>query len=76
MLLDQFIHRFQLEKNQPPLHVNELLDYIQKSYLQREISIVEYKTLFFELDKQNAEKPQSYFIRLNQTHLESINIPG
>jgi hypothetical protein len=65
-----------LEKNQPPLHANELLDYLQKRYIHSEISIVEYKILFNELTKRNAEKPHSYEMNLNQTHLQHINIPG
>jgi hypothetical protein len=75
-MLEELIHRFQLEKNQPPLHANELLDYVQKRYIQREISIVEYKVLFNELNKRNAEKPHSYEMNIHQTHLQHINIPG
>ena len=76
MLFEELIHRFKLEKNQPPLHANELLDFVQKSYIQREISIRDYKKLYYELNKRNAEKPQSYVIRIDQTHLKCINIPG
>lgn len=76
MLFEELIHRFQLEKNQPPGHANELLDYIQKSYIQKELSIVEYKKLYSELEKRNAEKPQSYLFNLNQAYLQNINISG
>lgn len=76
MLLEDLIHRFTSEKNQAPLHANDLLDYVQKQYIHREISIVEYKKLFCELDKRQAEKPQSYTMRIDQTHLQSINLPG
>jgi hypothetical protein len=75
-MLEELIHRFQLEKNQPPHHANELLDYVQKRYIQSEISIVEYKNLFNELTKRNAEKPHSYIMNINQTHLQHITIPG
>jgi hypothetical protein len=57
MLVEGLIHHFKLVKQRNPLHVNELLDYIQKGYISGELSIVEYKKLFFELDKRNAEKP-------------------
>jgi hypothetical protein len=62
MLVKNLINHFKIEKNRSPLHVNELLDYIQKRYIYDELSIVEYKKLFAELEKRNAEKPTSYFI--------------
>lgn len=57
MLVEGLINRFKLAKKRNPSHVNELLDYIQRCYIYGELSIVEYKKLFFELDKRNAEKP-------------------
>ncbi|KMY42763.1 YppF family protein [Peribacillus loiseleuriae] len=63
MLVEDLIHRFELVKKRNPLHANELLDYIQKGYIYGELSIVEYKKLFFELDKLEAEKPMSFFIK-------------
>jgi hypothetical protein len=57
MLVEGLIKRFKLAKKRNPSHVNELLDYIQRCYIYGELSIVEYKKLFFELDKRNAEKP-------------------
>ena len=62
MLVKNLINHFQIEKNRSPLHVNELLDYIQKRYINGELSIVEYKKFFAELTKRNAEKPTSYYI--------------
>ncbi len=59
-MLEELINKFQSGKMRNPLHVNELLDYLQKSYIFGELSIVEYKKLFFELDKLKAEKPQSF----------------
>ncbi|MBM4761313.1 YppF family protein [Bacillus sp. B15-48] len=76
MLMERLTNRFMEEKNQAPLHANELLDFIQKQYLNREICIVEYKQLYFELDKRQAEKPQSYIMKFNQNHLQRVNIPG
>ena len=75
MLYEELRNRYQLEKDQLPLHANELLDYIQKSYIQREISIVEYKKFYSILHKRNAEKPHSYMIKQTRT-LPNINIPG
>ena len=74
MLIEELAQRFKQVKEQQPEHVNELLDFVQKCYLLGEISIVEYKELCCELDKRNAEKPQSYFIKL--ISFEKINIPG
>jgi CRISPR/Cas system-associated endoribonuclease Cas2 len=73
MLLEELVHRFELAKNQKPEHVNELLDYIQKSYLYGELSIVEYKKIFFELDKLGAEKPNSFFVKQDRLFFEKIN---
>lgn len=74
MVVQDLINHYKLVKNQNPSHVNELLDYIQKCYIQGELSIVEYKKLFFELDKRNAEKPYSYIIKT--TPFEKVDIPG
>ncbi len=75
-MLEELIQQIKIEKNQSPEHANDLLDYLQKRYIQRKISIVEYKGLYHELTKQNAEKPHSYTMNINQTHLQQINIPG
>src|SRR3954468_24852579 len=72
MLLENLIKLFHLEKKRNPSHVNELLDYIQKGYIYGELSIVEYKKLFSELDKRNAEKPQNYLIKTSP--LETYHI--
>ncbi|WP_239094464.1 YppF family protein [Bacillus sp. B15-48] len=60
-MLKNLIDRFQLEKECTPSHINELLDFLQKAYISGQLSIVEYKMIFSELDKQNAEKPVFYF---------------
>jgi hypothetical protein len=75
VLIEDFAQRFKQVKEQQPTHVNELLDFVQKYYLLGEISIVEYKQLFCELDKRNAEKPDSYFIKPIPFE-KKINIPG
>ena len=73
MLLENLIHRFELVKERNPLHANELLDYIQKSYIYGELSIVEYKKLFFELDKLKAKKPNSFFVKQDLLPLKNAN---
>lgn len=57
MLVEDLIFRFEQVKERSPLHTNELLDYMQMSYIYGELSIVEYKKMFFELNKLGAEKP-------------------
>jgi hypothetical protein len=59
-MLEELKNRFKLVKKRNPLHVNELLDYLQKSYIYGDLSIVEYKKVFFELDKLKAEKPSNF----------------
>ncbi|MCQ6275442.1 hypothetical protein JMM81_10770 [Bacillus sp. V3B] len=73
MLIENLIHRFELVKERNPLHANELLDYIQKSYIYGELSIVEYKKLFFELDKLKAKKPNSFFVKQDLFLLKNAN---
>jgi YppF-like protein len=73
MLVENLIHRFELVKERNPLHANELLDYIQKSYIYGELSIVEYKKLFFELDKLKAKKPNSFFVKQDLLPLKKVN---
>lgn len=76
MLIEDLIKHFTLVKKRNPLHANELLDYLQKSYIYGEVSIVEYKKIFFELDKRQAEKPTSYYINIKPLELKKIDIPG
>jgi YppF-like protein len=73
MLLENLIHRFKQVKGRNPLHVNELLDYIQKSYICGTLSIVEYKKLFFELDKRKAKKPSSFFVKIKPFVFDKIS---
>ncbi|MBZ5751809.1 MULTISPECIES: YppF family protein [Metabacillus] len=67
MLVEDLIFRFEQVKERSPLHTNELLDYMQKSYIYGELSIIEYKKLFFELDKLGAEKPHFDFEELESS---------
>jgi len=73
-MLEGLIQGFTMDKKRTPSNVNELLDYIQKCYIHGEISISEYKKFFNELDKNKAEKPQSYMIR--NKPFDRMNIPG
>ena len=59
-MLSELTRKFEQVKDRAPSHVNELLDYLQKSYLFGELSIVEYKNIFFELDQLKAEKPNHF----------------
>ena len=70
MLIEKLSKHFQEVRNYSPSHVNELLDHLQKRYISGELSIVEYKKLFFELDKLNAEKPTEFFININPLNLK------
>jgi hypothetical protein len=63
LVVEKLEQNFIKEKNYKPSHANELLDYIQKCYIYGEVSIVEYKKVFYELNKQNAEKPSEFFIK-------------
>ncbi|OAH56645.1 MULTISPECIES: YppF family protein [Bacillaceae] len=74
MLLEDLIHRFELVKKRNPLHANELLDYIQKSYIYGELSIVDYKKLFFELDKRGAKKPSAFFRKTRPADVETFTL--
>lgn len=74
MTIENLIYQFKEEKNYEPSHANDLLDYIQKCYIEEKLSIIEYKELFRELDKMQAEKPQSYLIKTSP--YERINLPG
>jgi YppF-like protein len=58
-MLAELTRKFEQVKERDPLHVNELLDYLQKSYIYGELTIVEYKKIFFELNQLKAEKPST-----------------
>lgn len=75
MLVKKLIQLFKEEKNYSPLHANDLLDFLQKRYITGELCIVEYKKLFSELDKLQAEKPSEFFIKTKPLIL-SFNVPS
>ena len=62
-MLEALIRNFKMDKKRNPSHVNELLDFMQKCYIQGELNFSEYKRTFSELNKKNAEKPDAYFIK-------------
>ncbi|MEH6948580.1 YppF family protein [Bacillus sp. JJ634] len=74
MLVEDLIHQFKLVKDKNPLDVNELLDYIQKIYIDGELCIVEYKKLFFELDKRGAQKPEAFFVQARPFNFETSKL--
>ncbi len=70
MLVEQLSKHFQEVRDYAPAHVNELLDHLQKRYISGEVCIAEYKKLFSELNKLNAEKPNEFFININPLNLK------
>lgn len=60
MTLKDLIIKFILIKKTKPKNVNELLDFIQRDYINNEITINEYKALYAELTLRGAEKPTSF----------------
>ncbi|WP_100331040.1 YppF family protein [Bacillus xiapuensis] len=60
MDIGELIYQFILIQKRKPAHANELLDYIQKSYMQGDLTIKEYKALLCELDRRSAKKPIYY----------------
>jgi carbonic anhydrase len=70
MLMEELVETFKNVKKYTPSHVNELLDFLQKCYISDELSIVEYKSLFFELNKLHAEKPSEFFIKTKLCNLD------
>ncbi|KAA9014215.1 YppF family protein [Niallia endozanthoxylica] len=64
-MLEELKSHFEKVKNRNPLHVNELLDHIQRRYIHGELSIVEYKQFYSVLDKLNAQKPDSFIFASN-----------
>lgn len=51
---------FAQTKEYTPEHVNELLDFTKKSYIQNEITINEYRNLVRELELQGAFIPEDH----------------
>lgn len=62
MSLQDFIHQFILLNKRAPLYATELLDHLQKMYAGEEISVVEYKNLFRELNKRRGQKAAMFIL--------------
>jgi YppF-like protein len=76
MLVENLIIDFKTKKNCSPLHANDLLDFIQYKYISGELSICEYKQLFFELDKLEAEKPHFFIMNIKQGNFSRVERPS
>lgn len=59
MTLEHLINRFIQVKNIQPSTADELLDFVQRSYIHGDLSIVQYRDLFRELNLRGANKPDS-----------------
>lgn len=70
MFVEELVKGFTKVKNYQPSDANELLDFIQNRYISGELTIVEYKKLFSELHKLNAEKPSEFFIKIKPLTLK------
>lgn len=60
MTLQELITQFIKTREDKPENDNELLDFIQQSYVKGELSIAEYRYLLRELQARGAQKPD-YF---------------
>ena len=76
MLVENLIIDFKTKKNCSPLHANDLLDFIQYKYISGELSICEYKQLFCELDKLDAQKPQSFIMNMESANFKEVDLPS
>ena len=54
-MLEELINQFKNKKNYSPANQNELLIFLKKLYIHEELSIVNYKKLYFELNQLKAE---------------------
>jgi hypothetical protein len=70
-LLEKLIRKFIECKKDNPSHVNELLDLLQSEYVNGFISIVEYRSIFRELNERGAEKP-SYDDEYNDLESDAL----
>ncbi|WCK53774.1 YppF family protein [Aneurinibacillus sp. Ricciae_BoGa-3] len=59
MTMEHLINEFIQVKNIQPSNANDLLDFIQRRYIQGELSIVQYRNMFRELTARGAKKPNS-----------------
>ena len=54
-MLEELINQFKNKKNYSPTNQNELLIFLKKLYIHEELSIVNYKKLYFELNQLKVE---------------------
>jgi hypothetical protein len=52
--------RFIQSRNYTPDHINELMDFAKKTYIQNEINLKEYQILVRDLEAQGAVAPDIY----------------
>ena len=76
MLVENLIIDYKAKKNCSPVHANDLLDFIQSQYISGELSILEYKQLFCELDKLDAEKPHFFIMNINLGNFSKVERPS
>lgn len=58
MNVQELICMFTEVRKHTPEHVNELLDFAKRSYVQNEISFNDYRILMRELELQGAVTPE------------------
>lgn len=63
-MLQNLINNFIQCKKDKPSNVNELLDFLQKEYVEGAITIVEYRDVFRELNERGAVKPSYEYSEL------------
>ncbi|WP_047151778.1 YppF family protein [Aneurinibacillus tyrosinisolvens] len=61
MTIESLISQFVQVKQDKPSNAHELLDFVQRSYINGELSIVQYRNLFRELTVRGAEKPEYFY---------------
>jgi hypothetical protein len=57
MNMESLILRFIEIKKERPLKANTLLDFVQRCYINNELTLSEYRSLFHELTARGARKP-------------------
>ncbi|WP_171016967.1 YppF family protein [Pseudalkalibacillus caeni] len=60
MNLEKLISQFIETKNRQPENADELLDFLQRSYLTGQVTLSQYQSLFRVLQDRGAKKPD-YF---------------
>jgi hypothetical protein len=55
-MVEDLINQFKQVKNYTPTNQNELVTFLKKLYIHDELSIVNYKKIYSELNQLKAEK--------------------